>query len=127
MHIQPPPRKRTVARLNRLAANTLAVMAFAAVAAAGIGSSSALAAAPYIKADQPIVDEQGRIHVTIDFTEDAPLRFPNKLAPLPRTKRDGEGSPVEFFHKPQAEALVADFEKAYGLSALAWPVGSAPA
>ncbi len=88
-------------------------MAFAAVAAAGLGSPSALAVAPYIKADKAITDEQGRIHVTIDFSDGAPLSYPHKLTLLPRTKQDGEGRPIEFFHKPQAEALVADFEKAY--------------
>ncbi len=88
-------------------------MAFAAVAAAAIGSSLALAAAPYIKADKPITDEQGRIHITINFFDDAALTYPSKVTPLPRTKPDGENSPIEFFHKPQAEALIADFEKAY--------------
>ena len=71
-------------------------MAFAAVAAAGLGSPSALAVAPYIKADKAITDEQGRIHVTIDFSDGAPLSYPHKLTLLPRTKQDGEGRPIEF-------------------------------
>ncbi len=113
MHNHSPPRYRTVAGLYRITTRTVAVMAFAAVAAA-MGSASTWAAAPYIKADKPITDEQGRIHVTINFSDDAPLMYPQKLMPLPRTKQDGEDRPIEFFHKPQAEALVADVEKAYG-------------
>jgi hypothetical protein len=37
----------------------------------------ALAAAPYLRTDRPIQDEQGRVEVIVDFVDDAHLIYPD--------------------------------------------------
>ena len=117
--LSPPPRtpKRQVTELKRCAANVLGVITLFAAAAL---SATALARAPYLKADKPIIDDQGRVQVIIDFTDDAHLLFAGRLPILPaRAASAAEASttkPIEFFHTEKALALVAEFEKRYGFN-----------
>ena len=102
----------TEAPRKRLVASFIATVVFIGI---GATSTTLLAKAAYVKAAQPIIDELGRVQVIIDFTDDAHLRYPGKITLLPRTQKSGDDKPHEFFHNPKTEALVADFEKAYGL------------
>ena len=94
---------------------TMSLISTAALIAIAATTTTALAGAPYVKSAKQITDEEGRVQVIIDFANDAHLKYPDKITVLPRTKQDGEDKPIEFFHNPKTEALVADFEKAYGL------------
>ena len=114
-----PPQKRRVTKLKSLAANAIAAVALIAVTAT---STIVLAKAPYVKADKPITDEQGRVQVIIDFTDDAHMQFPGKLPTLPARAASALDAatvkPVDFFHTEKTLALVADFEKRYGFTRL---------
>lgn len=73
--------------------------------ASSLASAPATAAAPYLRAGQPITDSQGRTQVIIDFTNEASAAFPTKLPAAPPVKAS--------LHRPQALNLVADFERRY--------------
>lgn len=89
----------------------------ALIAISALVASFAVAAkAPYLQSQRPIVDEQGRVQIIIDFADDAHQTYGLPLPVLPRTKGEYDQSPIEFFHNPNVEALVADVEKQYGLS-----------
>ena len=70
-------------------------------------NTAALARAPYLKADKPITDEQGRIQVIIDFTNDAHLKYPGTLPVLGTLTLDDEGKSGVFFHVGKAVREVA--------------------
>ena len=89
-------------------------MALVAIASA---STAALASAPHLRAAKPITDEQGRVQVIIDFTDDAHLAFPGQNQD-PQRKGVVVGSET-FAHKEKTLALVADFERRYGVKRLA--------
>ena len=77
-----------------------------------IVSLAAAAEAPYVRAAKPIKDDQGRVQVIIDFTDDALNRYtePPVTAPVdPRIEQ-------KFFHLPKALLLVEDFEKRFGFT-----------
>jgi hypothetical protein len=81
-------------------------------------SFSATAKAPYVKAEKPIKDEQGRVQVIIDFTDQAHLAYPGKLPVLPVKGAELPAEPKEFFHTEKTLALVADYEKRFGFDRL---------
>ena len=70
-------------------------------------ATSAIAAAPYLRSDRPIKDEQGRIEVIVDFVDDAHLSYPDQ--PLSR-----EAQTERFTHVPQAVLLVENIERVHG-------------
>ena len=74
---------------------------------------AACAAAPYARTDQPFVDSNGRTRVVIDFLPGVERTYPDAVKRAPRTKQNDDGQKIEFFHRPQVEALVADFEQRY--------------
>ena len=63
-----PPPQLCVSHFTRVAASVVTAVALFAGAA---GSTTALAKALYVKADKPIIDEQGRTRVIVDFQIDA--------------------------------------------------------
>jgi hypothetical protein len=77
-------------------------------------SFSATAKAPYVKAEKPIKDEQGRTKVIVDFAFDAHLKYPGALPVLPAKDARVAIEQKEFFHTEKTLALVADYEKRYG-------------
>ncbi len=79
-------------------------------------STLVAAQAPYVRADKPINDEQGRVSVIIDFADDAHLKYSANMPILPRGKNDKDATPLVYFHNPKTEALVADFERSYGFT-----------
>ena len=85
--------------------------------ASSFASFAALAEAPYLRAEKPITDDQGRVQVIIDFTDDAHMQYPGRLPILPpRATSVAEAAAskrVEFFQTEKALVLVADFEKRY--------------
>ena len=80
--------------------------------ALGLGVSAHVAA-PYSRTDQPFVDGNGRTRVVVDFLPGIEKSYPDAARPAPRTKQNDDGRKIEFFHRPQVEALVAEFEKRY--------------
>ena len=74
----------------------------------------AYAAAPYWPTDQPIVDAEDRTRVVVDFLPGAETTYPDAVQARPRTRENDDGRKIEFFHRPQAAALVADYEERYG-------------
>lgn len=85
-------------------------VAFSATLTLGLGLT-AHAAAPYARTDQPFVDRDGRTRVVIDLLPGVEKTYPDAAQRAPRTKQNDDGRKIEFFHRPQVEALVADFEK----------------
>jgi Subtilase family len=113
----PTPVKPTRRSLGALVARKYAT-AFAAAFASVAISFSATAKAPYVKAEKPIKDEQGRVQVIIDFTDQAHLAYPGKLPVLPVKGAELPAEPKEFFHTEKTLALVADYEKRFGFDRL---------
>ncbi len=111
MYLHPP--QRPVTRLKRFAASAVAAVALISMAAA---STTTLARAPYVKAEKPITDEQGRVQVIIDFTDDAHLEYPGQNQDPQRNGVVISGE--NFVHKEKTLALVADFERRYGVKRL---------
>ncbi len=70
-------------------------------------SSLAIAAAPYLRTDRPIKDEQGRIEVIVDFADDAHRTYPDKPLDAARARE-------QFMPMPQTVLLVEAFERTYG-------------
>ena len=77
-------------------------------------AGTAFAVAPYAPADQPFVDAEGRTRVVIDFLPGSERSYLDAAQPRPRTRENDDGRKIEFFHRPQAAALVADYERRYG-------------
>lgn len=73
-----------------------------------IFSSSAFGEAPYLQADKPITDKQGRVQVVIDFTDDAHESYPRDLP----VGVDGKST----LHRFQTLNLIADYEARYKFS-----------
>ena len=101
----PPP------AIQRRALKRLCVCAAALAALVG-ANAFAFAGPPYLKAEKPIFDEQGRKQVIIDFTYDAHLKYPGVLPVLPA--RDALTKPTTFFPPEKTLALLSDYEKRYG-------------
>jgi Subtilase family len=73
----------------------------------------AAAEAPYLPAEKPIKDEQGRVQVVIDFVDDAQFKYPGKFPVVPSKDSAIASNLVDFFHTEKSLALAADFEKRY--------------
>lgn len=78
-----------------------------------VASFAVAAKAPYHAATKPIKDDQGRIQVIIDFTDDAHLSFPGDLPPQARADA-APSKDAKFFHQPKVLSLVEHYEKSYG-------------
>ena len=87
-----------------------------------IGALTTLAAVasyaqvPYLETAQPIVDEDGRVQVIVDFRKAARDAYPRPAIPRPQRRDDPDAKAVPFFHHPQTLALVADVERAHGFT-----------
>ena len=79
-------------------------------------ASTSLVAAPYVRADRPIIDKDGLVKVIIDFAFDAHLKYPGVLPAQP--ERGSNEKPKEFFQTQKTLALVADYETRYGFKRL---------
>ncbi len=105
---------RVPARSRRGLTRSAALIAISTL----VASFAVAAKAPYHAATKPIKDDQGRVQVIIDFTDDAHMQYPGRLPVLPpRAASAAEAAtakPVEFFHTEKTLALVTDFEKRYG-------------
>lgn len=98
----PPPRTLKSRSLKRLC-----------VSVAALVSANAFAGVPYLKAEKPIVDKQGRTQVIIDFADDAHEKYSGDLI----IRSMGESSDAApFFHQPKVLELVADYEKRYAFT-----------
>ena len=69
-------------------------------------SSNAWAEASYHKAAKPIVDQQGRTRVIVDFTDEAYQAYPRDLLI--------NFDPKKAMQQPQALALIKDYEQKFG-------------
>ncbi len=103
---------------------TLPVLAirFVASLAALCVSAPLLAAPEYHRADQPIIDAQGRTRIIIDFVDDAHQAFPRGLL--------AQFDPTKDKHQPQVLALVEQYERLVGFKRLlmtSWVGSSATA
>lgn len=85
-----------------------------AAAIAALFSTNLFAVAPYLKAEKPIIDKEGRTQVIVDFTHDAHLRYSGNLPLLPKEAGRSQEKPGEFFHTEKSLALVVDYENRYG-------------
>jgi hypothetical protein len=74
-------------------------------------TTTALAAAPYLRSDRAIKDEQGRIEVIVDFADDAHLAYPDSQSSKPD---DASRFKERFMPMPQTALLVEAFERNYG-------------
>lgn len=101
------PSNSGVIRSSQRAALQLLVATALALASTG------LVAAPYVRADKPITDKDGLVKVIIDFAFDAHLRYPGALPVVP--ERGPIEKPKAFFQTEKTLALVADYERRYGL------------
>jgi hypothetical protein len=78
-----------------------------------VASFAVAAKAPYHAAARPIKDDQGRVQVIIDFTDDAHENFPADTPPRSNANVAASGD-VKFFHHPKVLKLVEHYEKKYG-------------
>lgn len=105
---------RVPARSRRGLTRSAALIAISTL----VASFAVAAKAPCHAATKPIKDDQGRVQVIIDFTDDAHMQYPGRLPVLPpRAASAAEAAtakPVEFFYTEKTLALVTDFEKRYG-------------
>ena len=99
---------------TQLHARALKTLRLAACVSVALAGANLFAAAPYLRAERPIIDSEGRVKVIVDFTYDAHLRYPGALPTLPA--RNSAVAVKEFFHTPKSLALVTDYELRYGFA-----------
>ncbi len=97
-----PSRKRAIA-CKALLATTAMIASFAATAEA-----------PYVRAEKPIKDDQGRVQVIVDFTDDAQSKYPGAWPTLPVRGATVPAKAPDFVHTDKGRALAADYERRYG-------------
>ena len=75
-------------------------------------STNVFAAAPYLKTDDPIRDDQGRNQVMIDPTSMVPDKYPGEI-PSTVLAAITVRAKLSFFHRRKALNLVADIGHRY--------------
>ena len=100
----PPPHTLKSRSLKRLCVGVAALTVLV--------SANAFAGVPYVKAEKPITDKDGRVKVIIDFKYDAHLKYPGALPVVPA--RDVLAKPTTFFLSEKTLALASDYERRYG-------------
>lgn len=112
----PPPNALTQtctsARSRRGLTRSAALLAISAL----VVSFTASAKAPYHAATKPIKDDEGRVQVIIDFTDDAHVSYSGRNDDVQRGGKPLAGG--DFVHKEKTLALVEDFERRHGLKRL---------
>lgn len=122
MQTTPPPHALTQtctsARSRRGLTRSAALLAISAL----VASFAVAAKAPYLQVERQIRDKSGRISVIVDFVENAHETYPGVTPATPKRVANA----VPFFHRPQVDNLIADYERRFGFersSATSW-VGS---